>query len=113
MGETPLLAGPAPPSSAYCLQRSASIVSNAWRNRRIAMSPLFRRPLLTSCPANADAFLPNSPTPIVAAPAAATPLFKNDRRLEGAPADTCESFFFICFSLSLSVNTSSQHRRGG
>src|SRR5258706_13498469 len=108
MGELPTVPGvlaPAPPSSAYCRQRSASIVSNACRKRRIAASPLLSLPLSPSLSrANARDGDFSRPMPTVAAPAAATPFFKNDRRLEDNPAETCGSFFFISLSPLLTRN---------
>src|SRR5580693_4717909 len=70
-----------PPSSAYCSQRSVSICSTALRNRKIAMSP-FDGLLELSC-GNANALPPMNPAPIVAAPPASTPFFRNDRRFTG------------------------------
>src|SRR5271156_631494 len=64
-----------PPSSAYCVQRSASISSAAARNRRMAASPGLSLP--RSC---AELVFANNPAPTVAAPPASRPLFIKERR---------------------------------
>src|SRR5580692_322477 len=65
-----------PPSSLYCAQKSASRVSPAARNCRMAASPAVR--LLLDC---ANAFVPctSKPVPTVA-PAAVSPVFRKLRR---------------------------------
>src|SRR3954454_12286762 len=73
-----------PASSLYCCQRSDSIISAAARNRRIAASPLVRRPPLTLV---APFFAKTSggstssrPTAVAPTPSAA-PLNVTERRL--------------------------------
>src|ERR1700730_4316060 len=67
-----------PPSSLYCCHRSASMISAADRNLRMAASPCVR-PALSSA-ANAVTPLASSPEPTVPAPAA-SPVSKKERRL--------------------------------
>src|SRR5580704_18396798 len=96
MGELPFWAGPAPPSSAYWRQRSASMVSRACRKRRIAASPGSRLPGCSSSSAKTDEALPNRlAAPTVIAPAVAAPLFRNDRRLVEAATEPGRTWFFI------------------
>src|SRR6266566_633752 len=65
-----------PPSSLYCTQKSVSRISAAAANRSRAASPG-----VSPCCAKADELVARSPTPAVAAPAAASPFFRKERRL--------------------------------
>src|ERR1700674_46246 len=78
-----------PPSSEYWIHRSASMVSKACKNLRIAMSPLVMGASPASSLSTVDASPGSSrapktsgksPAPSVAAPAANIPFFKNARR---------------------------------
>src|SRR6202046_4162293 len=71
---------PIPPSSAYWVQRSASMSSAAARNRRMAASPGLSLP--RSC-ARAEVPFANKPAPTAAAPPARRPLFIKERRSTG------------------------------
>src|SRR5260370_21599862 len=65
-----------PPSSLYCTQKSVSRISAAAANGSRAASPG-----VSPCCAKADELVARSPTPAVAAPAAASPFFRKERRL--------------------------------
>src|SRR5580700_1911201 len=75
----PLLTPVAELSSQYCSQRSLSRISAAARKLRIAASPSLNLPFSRSSP-KAETPLIRNPLLRVAAPAATTPRFKNERR---------------------------------
>src|SRR3954453_2114549 len=65
-----------PASSLYCCQRSASMISAAARNRRIAVSPRVSLPLASAAGGSAN----SRPTAVVPTPSVA-PFTTNERRL--------------------------------
>src|SRR5262245_4365986 len=70
-----------PASSLYCTQKSVSMISAAAANLSMAASPLSRLPLASSWAKTVE-LSRNRLEAIVAAPAAANPFFRNERRLE-------------------------------
>src|SRR5208282_2550762 len=91
---------PIPPSSAYCVHRSASISSAAARNWRMATSPAPREP--PPCARAKVAFV-NKPAPTTAAPPARRLPFIKERRSTERLVGRTSSLSFIVSSIFLLV----------